>query len=194
TDLCWRAWRRGWRTIYVPEALLYHKVGMSGDEYQHLIRGVAPGQVPRTWFRRRVSYHTNLLRFALKVLPARDPTRLAAAARRRGMAREPAQPQACPRHRARLRPQRAPASRHAGRAPARGRGDAPRSHGARAEVRSIMIASPVLVTGGAGFIGSHLVEALLPRGAPGRALESPDPPRHGTGANRGRPPPAPAAL
>jgi hypothetical protein len=52
---------------------------MSGDEYQHLIRGVAPGQVPRTWFRRRVSYHTNLLRFALKVLPARDATRLAAA-------------------------------------------------------------------------------------------------------------------
>ena len=79
TDLCWRAWRRGWRTVYVPEALLYHKVGMSGDEYQHLIRGVAPGQVPRTWFSRRVSYHTNLLRFAIKVLPAGDATRLAAA-------------------------------------------------------------------------------------------------------------------
>jgi GT2 family glycosyltransferase len=79
TDLCWRAWRRGWRTVYVPDALLYHKVGMSGDEYQHLIRGVTPGQVPKTWFRRRVSYHTNLLRFALKVLPARDATRLAAA-------------------------------------------------------------------------------------------------------------------
>src|SRR5262249_28105833 len=68
TDLCWRAWRRGWRTVYVPDAVLYHKVGMSGDEYQHLIRGVTPGRVPRTWFRRRVSYHTNLLRFALKVL------------------------------------------------------------------------------------------------------------------------------
>jgi len=79
TDLCWRAWRRGWRTVYVPDALLYHKVGMSGDEYQHLIRGVTPGRVPRTWFRRRVSYHTNLLRFALKVLPAGDAARLAAA-------------------------------------------------------------------------------------------------------------------
>jgi GT2 family glycosyltransferase len=79
TDLCWRAWRRGWRTIYVPDAVLYHKVGMSGDEYQHLIRGVAPGQVPKFWFRRRVSYHTNLLRFGLKVLPAADVARLAAA-------------------------------------------------------------------------------------------------------------------
>ncbi|PYM88740.1 MAG: hypothetical protein DME13_01285 [Candidatus Rokuibacteriota bacterium] len=79
TDLCWRAWRRGWRTIHLPDAVLYHKVGMSGDEYQHLIRGVAPGQVPKTWFRRRVSYHTNLLRFGLKVLPARDAARLAAA-------------------------------------------------------------------------------------------------------------------
>ena len=79
TDLCWRAWRRGWRTIHVPGAVLYHKVGMSGDEYQHLIRGVAPAQVPKFWFRRRVSYHTNLLRFGLKVLPARDAARLMAA-------------------------------------------------------------------------------------------------------------------
>jgi GT2 family glycosyltransferase len=79
TDLCWRAWRRGWRTVYVPDAVLYHKVGMSGDEYQHLIRGVAPGQVPTFWFRRRVSYHTNLLRFGLKVLPPGDVARLGAA-------------------------------------------------------------------------------------------------------------------
>ncbi len=79
TDLCWRAWRRGWRTVYVPDALLDHKVGMSGDEYQHLIRGVVPGQVPKFWFRRRVSYHTNLLRFGLKVLPAGDAARLAVA-------------------------------------------------------------------------------------------------------------------
>jgi GT2 family glycosyltransferase len=76
TDLCWRAWRRGWRTLYVPDAVLFHKVGMSGDEYQHLIRGVAAGAVPRFWFRRRVSYHANLLRFGLKCLPARSATRL----------------------------------------------------------------------------------------------------------------------
>ncbi len=76
TDLCWRAWRRGWRTVYVPDAVLYHKVGMSGDEYQHLIRGVAPGRVPKFWFRRRVSYHTNLVRFAIKCLPAGTAVRL----------------------------------------------------------------------------------------------------------------------
>jgi GT2 family glycosyltransferase len=76
TDLCWRAWRRGWRTVYVPDALLNHKVGMSGDEYQHLVRGVARGRLPKFWFRRRVSYHTNLLRFALKCLPAGTVARL----------------------------------------------------------------------------------------------------------------------
>jgi len=76
TDLCWRAWRRGWRTEHVPEAVLYHKVGMSGDEYQHLIRGVAAGVVPKTWFKRRVSYHTNLVRFALKCLPPPVAARL----------------------------------------------------------------------------------------------------------------------
>ncbi len=79
TDLCWRAWRRGWRTVYVPDAVLYHKVGMSGDEYQHLVRGVGARQVPKSWFRRGVSYHTNLLRFGLKVLPVADAARLAAA-------------------------------------------------------------------------------------------------------------------
>jgi len=69
TDLCWRAWRRGWRTLHVPGARLHHKVGMSGDEYQHLIRGVPKGRLTKTWFRRRVSYHANLVRFALKCLP-----------------------------------------------------------------------------------------------------------------------------
>jgi GT2 family glycosyltransferase len=77
TDLCWRAWRRGWRTLYVPEAVLYHKVGMSGDEYQYLVRGVAPGRVPKFWFRRRLSYHRNLLRFGLKCLPPRTALQLA---------------------------------------------------------------------------------------------------------------------
>src|SRR5262249_56403891 len=26
-DLCWRAWLRGWSSVYVPEAVLRHRVG-----------------------------------------------------------------------------------------------------------------------------------------------------------------------
>jgi GT2 family glycosyltransferase len=54
-DLCWRAWLRGWPTVYVPDALVRHRVG---EVTTSAIRG-----------RRLRSAHHNLLRFALKCLP-----------------------------------------------------------------------------------------------------------------------------
>jgi GT2 family glycosyltransferase len=57
-DLCWRAWLRGWGSVYVPGAWLRHRVG-----------GVTTaGALPR----RLASSHHNLVRFALKCLPARE--------------------------------------------------------------------------------------------------------------------------
>jgi len=61
-DLCWRAWLRGWSSVYVPDAWVRHRVG-----------AVTSGALlPR----RLVSSHHNLLRFALKCLPARAVARV----------------------------------------------------------------------------------------------------------------------
>jgi GT2 family glycosyltransferase len=63
-DLCWRAWHRGWSTVYVPRASLRHHVGsVTSSE-------IAP--------RRSASAHHNLMRFALKCLPLRSATRVIA--------------------------------------------------------------------------------------------------------------------
>lgn len=56
-DLCWRAWLRGWPSVYVPEAWLRHRVGAV--------------TTTRVLPKRVSSSHHNLLRFALKCLPAR---------------------------------------------------------------------------------------------------------------------------
>lgn len=61
-DLCWRAWLRGWPSVYVPEAALRHRVGAVTTA------AVAP--------RRSASSHHNLMRFALKCLPASAAARV----------------------------------------------------------------------------------------------------------------------
>lgn len=56
-DLCWRAWLRGWGSVYAPQAFL-----------RHYVAGVTSASVVP---RRLASSHHNILRFALKCLPAR---------------------------------------------------------------------------------------------------------------------------
>jgi GT2 family glycosyltransferase len=61
-DLCWRAWLRGWPTVYVPHASLRHRVGAATH-----------GEMTD---RRQASSHHNILRFALKCLPPGAVTRV----------------------------------------------------------------------------------------------------------------------
>ena len=63
-DLCWRAWLRGWSTMYVPRAVVRHRVGAVTGE--------------AVLARRLVSSHHNLMRFALKCLPRGAATRVVA--------------------------------------------------------------------------------------------------------------------
>ena len=63
-DLCWRAWLRGWPSVYVPDAAVRHRVGAVTT------REVLP--------KRLTSSHHNLLRFALKCLPVGAAARVVA--------------------------------------------------------------------------------------------------------------------
>ena len=61
-DLCWRAWLRGWPSVYVNDAFVRHRVG-----------AVTTPSIRPTRLR---SSHHNLLRFALKCFPAADAARV----------------------------------------------------------------------------------------------------------------------
>jgi GT2 family glycosyltransferase len=61
-DLCWRAWLRGWSSVYVPDATLRHRVG-----------AVTSGKIAP---RRSASSHHNMMRFALKCLPGGTAARV----------------------------------------------------------------------------------------------------------------------
>jgi hypothetical protein len=61
-DLCWRAWARGWSSLYVPAAVVRHRVGAVTSA------AIQP--------KRSASSHHNLMRFALKCLPASAAARV----------------------------------------------------------------------------------------------------------------------
>jgi GT2 family glycosyltransferase len=47
-EICWRAWIHGWKTVYVPKAVCWHRVGSSGRSLQgarHNFRGILKGRV-----------------------------------------------------------------------------------------------------------------------------------------------------
>ncbi len=61
-DLCWRAWLRGWESVYVPAAVVRHRVGAATGVHEHALR--------------LRSGHHNLLRFALKCFPVEAAARV----------------------------------------------------------------------------------------------------------------------
>ena len=55
-DLCWRAWLQGWKTVYVPEAVVFHRVAASFAD-------------PRVAAMRRRSQARNEILVAVRLLP-----------------------------------------------------------------------------------------------------------------------------
>lgn len=47
-EICWRAWTQGWKTVYVPSAICWHRVGSSGKSEAGVrlnFRGVLKGRL-----------------------------------------------------------------------------------------------------------------------------------------------------
>jgi len=71
-DICWRAWMRGWRTLYEPGARVYHKVGGSADAQINQRSGAsAPARPVRNDQRQRYSMEHNRQRWIWKCMPLR---------------------------------------------------------------------------------------------------------------------------
>ncbi|HEV3220178.1 MAG TPA: glycosyltransferase family 2 protein [Candidatus Acidoferrales bacterium] len=47
-EICWRAWARGWKTVYVPSAICWHRLGASGKSQEGArfnFRGILRGRM-----------------------------------------------------------------------------------------------------------------------------------------------------
>lgn len=66
TDLCWRAWLRGWKTFFVPSAIVHHMWGGSDDVRLTSESKCPPDKIAPTSERRAMSHQKNYLRFAIK--------------------------------------------------------------------------------------------------------------------------------
>lgn len=64
-DLCWRAWLRGWKTVYVPTAEVFHRhAATAAVEFN--------GEDPARRYVRQTSGIRNYYRFVAKTMEARD--------------------------------------------------------------------------------------------------------------------------
>ena len=68
-DICWRGALCGWKTIFVPEARLYHKVGESEDEKLRRNNPAPRKSSLKINVRRQLSQSKNIGRFVLKTMP-----------------------------------------------------------------------------------------------------------------------------
>ena len=69
-DICWRAWMHGWRTVFVPTACLYHKVGETDDtKLRQNNPELMRKNPPSVNLRRQMSQCKNAERFILKTMP-----------------------------------------------------------------------------------------------------------------------------
>jgi GT2 family glycosyltransferase len=80
-ELCWRAWIRGWKTVYIPKAACWHRVGSSGRSPEGArlnFRGILKGRLLlafkllpfryafRTWLVSKLGFAKDLFRLRFR--------------------------------------------------------------------------------------------------------------------------------